>query len=372
LTENLVKNTQYPITSISSSGVITFAAPISATPGARLYLNETSSISRNDTYATVVSQTDATTVTINGTASATGGYAILEEPRIIKGNFGNLNRGNVLMQPITSISNGTVTLATKFPSNPKVNDLIYISSTSDPNQTRLVKVNTVAADGLSFTTLHPAMQASSTGGTAQTQAYGSQRERKLGTTQEIITCWKVDDTTLATNKIIWNDYPAGTGIFDYIQEQLSMDTPPPLERIYHWGNFFPAMDIDVGQPLAPRVDPWKTAAASGVKNGIVRRDYEHAVILMSFPNSIWRSTPLPPTYGLQPSKAQTMTGYSPAYPIDVNGVPITVYPLQADGRTSNAQCNYGPGEDYRTPDGGCSRVKIRTAEGLVLMKKPVN
>jgi hypothetical protein len=216
------------------------------------------------------------------------------------------------------------------------------------------------------------MQASSTGGTVKTISATGLAFRKLGTTGEVAYTWKVDDATLATEKIIWNDYPAGTGVSDFGRGQLSYDALPPLERIYHWGNFFPAMDIDVGKPVGNRVDPWKTAAASGVKNGIIRRDYEHAVMLMAFPNSIWRSAPLPPTYGLQPSKAQVIAGYSPAYEIDVGGVPITVYPLQADGRTSNAQCNYGPGEDFRTPDGGCSRIKIRTAEGLVLMKAPVN
>jgi hypothetical protein len=49
-----------------------------------------------------------------------------------------------------------------------------------------------------------------------------------------------------------------------------------------------------------------------------------------------------------------------------------LYPLRTDGLTDNTACNYGPGEDYRTANGGCMAIKpYKAGWGAVLMKEPV-
>jgi hypothetical protein len=356
------------------NGTITFDGPMALTPGSQLFINLTTNANHNEQVVTVSTVVDNFTVTTTSAAftssSSSGGKATLANvATMLKGDFSRW--AATLNRPVsvTSVSNGTVTLSAPM-SGLSAGAYVYLEGSDNSLHTRIVRVATVINNS-SFTTVDPALSSSaSSGGTAILQNPSAGRTMRIGTLGEFASVWKVSDTMAATSKLLHNDYDSGTGLWNLVQGQLSLDTPPPLERIYHWGNYFPAMDIELGQPVTERQMKWKSPVDSNTKNGIQRRDYEKAVVLFTTPNSIWRTNPLPPTYGKQPSREQ-YTGYSPAYQIDVDGAPITVYPLRADGRTSNEQCNYGPEEDYRTTDGGCSAIKIRTAEGLVLMKAPI-
>jgi hypothetical protein len=211
---------------------------------------------------------------------------------------------------------------------------------------------------------------------------------KIGTTGEYLSLTRVSGdvapySRMQTTEAVRFTYPAGsTSVWRLFKSNLGYEAMPPLSQIYSFGLYFPAMDIDVGVPdvvnglpgdggaRGARKFVWKTYAESGTKQGIARRDFTKAIVLWG--NSDFT---VPVSLGGNPVSGSAtrahFTTYSPAYQIDINGAPITFYPLRADGRTDNAICNYGPGDDYRTADGGCSRIRVRSAEGMVLMKEPV-
>jgi hypothetical protein len=355
-------------------GVITFASPTALTPGNQIYINLTSNLNHNEQVVTVTNVVNETTVTTSTGAftssSSTGGEArMYDVATIFTGDFSKWTAPVNRPVSVSSVYEGTVTLSAPM-SGLAAGAYVYLEGSDNPSHMRIVKVSSVVSPMI-FKTVDTVMAMSaSNGGTATLQNVYGAKTMRIGSLGEFANVWKISDTAAATNKMLFNSYAAGTGLWNLYQGQLSINTPPPLEQIYQWGNYFPAMDIDIGQPITERQMKWKTPGESNTKNGIHRRDFERAVVLFTTPNAVWRTAPLPPTYGKHPTREQYTT-YSPAYQIDIDGVPATVYPLRADGRTSNEPCNYGPLEDYRTEDGGCSAIKIRTAEGLVLMKAPI-
>jgi hypothetical protein len=140
---------------------------------------------------------------------------------------------------------------------------------------------------------------------------------------------------------LYNGYPAGTKLWLLKQGRLAMNAPPPAERIFRWGYYFPAMDIDVGVPDTEGYNGgerdlnWISAKKAGTCCPVARRDFTRAIILHVEPRN---------------ASAAQYTTYSE--PIDLGG---TYYPLRADGET-------GP---------GVTSIRLRSGEGVVLMKEPV-
>lgn len=189
-----------------------------------------------------------------------------------------------------------------------------------------------------------------------------------------------------TSGIVAGTYDIGTPLWElkhprdnYSPTQSFVSTRrPDINRVRRWGYWFPAMGVDVGKPdtvnghigddgtKGSRDFFWINAATSGTKNGIARRDLDKAIIIWGDQNADRTGIAL-----ANPTVSQMLT-YSNSFQITQNGGPVlTLFPLRVDGVTDNSVCNYGPGEDYRTANGGCDRFKVRTAEGLILMKSPV-
>jgi hypothetical protein len=140
---------------------------------------------------------------------------------------------------------------------------------------------------------------------------------------------------------LYNSYPAGTPLWRVKQGRLGMSTPPPAERIFRWGYYFPAMDIDVGVPDksghkgGERDVNWIPAREAGTCCAVARRDFTRAIVLHVEPRN---------------ASARDYTTYS--NPIQLGG---TYYPLRADGTT-------GP---------GVTSIQLRSGEGAILLKEPV-
>jgi hypothetical protein len=146
---------------------------------------------------------------------------------------------------------------------------------------------------------------------------------------------------LTVNETLYNSYPAGTKLWILKQGRLAMNAPPPAERVFRWGFYFPAMDIDVGVPDTSghnggeRDLNWISAKDAGTCCAVARRDFTRAIILHIDP------------------RLATAAQYSTySQPIELGG---TYYPLRADGET-------GP---------GVTSIRLRSGEGVVLMKEPV-
>jgi hypothetical protein len=210
---------------------------------------------------------------------------------------------------------------------------------------------------------------------------------RIGHTGETLSVTKVNNTTVTTTEPIYNEYPAGTPVWTIRTGYLSAKPHPPVERIYRWNAFFPAMEIDIGapdtengiagdirgvpQPRGFRFNNWISAPASGTKNGITRRDYTKAIVVYARADyADLTGGSHAPNHG--PLKKAMVETYSHPFSITQNGgEPMTLYPLRVDGITDNSVCNYGPGSDYRTADGGCTQFRLRTGDALILMKEPV-
>jgi hypothetical protein len=234
---------------------------------------------------------------------------------------------------------------------------------------------------------------------------------RFGDKGEFLNVWKVSNAQLGTSSKIWNDYPVGTGLWRINEAFLSVTTPPPPERISHWGYWFPAMNIEMGVPDTNgwnKGNRWGNASAAGqerngehewirptgsggivscsaavttvnaafpgctkftdpaIWRGIIRRDFTRATMLhnlgwnLGFSNtSIAFANTYSAPFGFSDSRY--------AFPQPV------MYPLRADGMTDNAQCNYTAvgGLDYRTEDGGCTAIRLRAAESVILMRQPI-
>jgi hypothetical protein len=164
---------------------------------------------------------------------------------------------------------------------------------------------------------------------------------RIGSTGEYLPVTKVNDNVLTTTDIIGYSYPSGTELYLVREGNLSIDPLPPVERIYLYSNWFPAVGIDVGEPDTSgynggnRDFNWKSPGVAGTHNGVQRRDFTRAVIL----NSHGASAP-----------GQKFAQYGNE--IELGG---TYYPLRSDGTTAP----------------GISTIRLRTGEGAILMKEPI-
>lgn len=252
--------------------------------------------------------------------------------------------------------------------------------------------------------------------------------------------FKIDNTRAGANDIVATPLAVGDGFFKPNRKDLWKDPLPPVERIWKWGQLYPSLFIDLGNPLEAS-SVWMSAAASNTPNGVRKREYEKAVVLhadiadfttvtstdpaprtatvtngsttVTFSGNTltnvapdvmnkWsfvvgtRTTKAHPTYTItyvsptqgtldRPYAETTASGasftvsnnnlydvYSPEIDFATAGWTnsagtSTLYPLLATGKTSNSLCEPA----RRTNDGGCTAIKIRTSEGLILMKEPV-
>jgi hypothetical protein len=244
---------------------------------------------------------------------------------------------------------------------------------------------------------------------------------KFGTLGEYLLVCRASNSHLTTTSKIWNTYPAGTGIWRIREGFLSTSAPPPVERIFSWGYWFPAMDVDLGKPNVSGWNNgrrWGNASASGgeernneqewiraansagltmcagmvntasdpptpqaggctrfttpsVWRAIIRRDFTKATIVQ---NLGWNLTFSDAALGFASTysdplyfSGQNESGKDFQFPQAV------MYPLRADGYTDNSMCNYTAvgGKDYRTQDGGCTAIRLRASESAILMKAPI-
>jgi hypothetical protein len=163
---------------------------------------------------------------------------------------------------------------------------------------------------------------------------------KIGTTGEFLTVTK-SGNNLTTAEAVNNTYPIGTKVWLVKTGRLAKDPLPPLDQIVRYSNWFPAVGIDIGVPDATghkggvRDFTWKLPAVTGNKNGWHRRDFTNAVVVHS---------------NGYDAAANWINSYG-------NSIPLggTYYPLQSNGKTGDA----------------VTSIRLRTGEGVVLMKKPV-
>ncbi|MBZ5581203.1 MAG: hypothetical protein LAQ30_03175, partial [Acidobacteriia bacterium] len=162
-------------------------------------------------------------------------------------------------------------------------------------------------------------------------------------------------TTFTTTSPVYNAYGAGSPAY-CIQQQHQSLVSPPAENVWSWGNWFPAMQVDLGAPDSKgvnggaRMTPWKTGGAPDyiagqprsacdadkeACSGVWRRDFAKAIVLMR------------PFIRALESEIDT-----PSNAIDLGGV---YYPLRADGTTGQ----------------GVSSVRLRGDEAAILMKQPI-
>jgi hypothetical protein len=161
------------------------------------------------------------------------------------------------------------------------------------------------------------------------------------------TCTKATATTLTTNVAFMQAHPPGEMVYYRVRKKQSTDAVTP-SRVARWGNYFPAMSVDFGDP-----DPagynggvahfnWKSQAQMGGVNGsggVHRRDFTKAVILARINSD---------------SIAGEQSVFdTPGPSIDLGG---TYYPLQASGSTSAA----------------VTAITLRPGEAAILMKAPVD
>jgi hypothetical protein len=192
---------------------------------------------------------------------------------------------------------------------------------------------------------------------------------------QYLTLAKVNNSTATTLSPVGQTFAIGTPIYLVHTDRLSENPPPPLAQIMSW-DYFPAQDIDVGVPdttngimgdtvngvaaKGNRKLAWKTAgkigaSAGGVTNAIARRDFTKAIVLQASGNNA--------------ATTAELDTYSNNLVIqDFAGKTLNVWVLTADGKTPGGLC--GPGITMNE-DGSCPSVKIRNAEGVILMKQPV-
>ncbi len=175
---------------------------------------------------------------------------------------------------------------------------------------------------------------------------------RMGPAGEYVTWKRVSSTQISTTERIGNSYEAGIQLFRIRTGRMSWDDLPPLERIHSWGQYFPAMNIDIGIPdeaghNGGRGDTqWKSAGDSGTINGIQRRDFTNAIVLFANASGVNAASG---------NNWVRLTEYGTEYIFEAEGLPAMLYPLRPDGTT-------GP---------GVSSIRLRTGEGAVLMKQPV-
>ncbi|MBC7925226.1 MAG: BACON domain-containing protein, partial [Bryobacteraceae bacterium] len=174
---------------------------------------------------------------------------------------------------------------------------------------------------------------------------------RMGPSGEYVTWRKASNTQLYTTEAIGANYSSGTYMFRVLTGRLSTDDLPPLERVRSWGQYFPAMSINIGEP-----DPaghnggrpslaWKSAVNSGTLNGIQRRDFKGAIVLYADAVNVGSGV-----------RVAYLNTYGKEVIFAAEGMPGKLYPLLPNGRTGE----------------GVASIRLRTGEGVILMKEPVD
>jgi hypothetical protein len=172
--------------------------------------------------------------------------------------------------------------------------------------------------------------------------------------QEYLCATQIGSTQFQTTDPIRNSYPVGTEVWQIANGHQATDALPPVQYIYRWGAWFPAMGVDIGQPDpngwngGARDMAWKSGASvtgladkacgapTYVCSGVWRRDYTNAIVLVR------------PFLNGETDPAELDT---PSQTIDLGG---NYYLLSANGSTGPA----------------ISSVTLRGSEGAMLMKSP--
>jgi hypothetical protein len=256
----------------------------------------------------------------------------------VTGDFKQFDQLRAAPVQITSIQGGVVTLAGAA-TGLGAGQYALLEGTSEPSHNRMVRVASVS--GNTFTVA--GLSGSSTGGTMARQP--APEIMRIG--EEFIGLWKVDDSRLATAERILKDHPERTSIHRIYTGHLSVDPLPPVERIYRWGYWTPAFDIDPGIPdtengivgddgqKGSRKTDWIPKQQSGTAHGISARSFTRALVLWA---SGWLARP------------RDYETYSNEIELD-----RVYYPLRVDGST-------GP---------GITSIRLRSGEGAILMKEPI-
>ena len=216
------------------------------------------------------------------------------------------------------------------------------------------------ADAAPTWTLTETLQSSTVNGAVATGDFTSfptgESTVRLGPTGEFVKFTRTSATTLtAMGEKIMGTYEAGTGLHLVRAVPMNSSPVPPVERVMYWGKWFPAMSADVGTPDASgynggapqktHEERWQSAEQSGTRDGIRRRDYTKAIILAAACPSCDQS-----------GRWSWYDTYSSPITFASEGMPATLYPLRPDGRTGT----------------GITSIRLRSAEGVVLMKAPIN
>lgn len=168
---------------------------------------------------------------------------------------------------------------------------------------------------------------------------------KIGGLGEHISYTANKENVITFTEPVFNAYPAGTPVWFVVTGHQSTQNVP-LDRVYRWTNWFPAMGVDVGEPdpnghnRGLRDLAWRTGEQYGVRGGrpVWRRDYTKAIILLRAAST---ATP-----------AARFNTYS--QPLDLGG---TYYRLHADGATEPR---------------GITSIALREGEAAILMKQAIN
>jgi hypothetical protein len=157
---------------------------------------------------------------------------------------------------------------------------------------------------------------------------------------DVLKVKKIDNKTLQTNSPIRYRHDVGETIKIIGVSHQSVSKNINLDKVYKWSWFFPAMDVDIGQPDSSghnfgKYDLlWKKSEMIGGGPEVWRRDYTKAIVLLRT--------------AMYNTSSKYFTSYSS--PIPLNGL---YFPLYADGTLGQ----------------GISEISLRAGEGAILMKK---
>ncbi len=165
-------------------------------------------------------------------------------------------------------------------------------------------------------------------------------------------------------------YTSPVDVYQIKTTRRAVNPDPPMADVVSWGVYFPAMSVDIGEPIAAREfgeDYTQFVIGNNITQHIPttdcdyaghpwnrcgdldRRKYENAVVLMRFFD---KDTAILLEEHDIPSKAVCIDTGAVA-PAACTGA--TYYPLRADGTT-------GP---------GTNTVSLRTSEGAIMMRYPI-
>lgn len=193
-------------------------------------------------------------------------------------------------------------------------------------------------------------------GTFTTLPAGSNAVR-FGPDGQWITLVKINNTSAYSENILMA-YGSGIDIYKVTSHTLHEAKPPSVDRIRNWDYWYPALEVEMGDPVGPRYTSYKLACTnpnagctdnSGNLNRWQFREFENGYI---FHTSGHNESSFPLT--LQDQYSPTYTFATETNPNTSAAFPTTLYELRADGTTVPR-----------------TSFALRSAEGKVFLKAPI-